>query len=158
MAVRKKNIAQSRKMQKPTSRKTTASKMRTAQKMRAQRSTKSKEAGNLSSFPSSPITQKQSKAQIFNELAELTGLKRADVKSVIAALKNLLERNLKGKGFGEFILPELGIKVRRIHKAATKARLGRNPFTGEEIKIPAKPARKTVKATALKKLKEIVLN
>jgi nucleoid DNA-binding protein len=112
-------------------------------------------AGSIN-FPSTPITEKLSKAQIFNELAEITGLAKGEVKTVFAALRNVVERNLKGKGHGEFVIPEVGIKVRRIQKGATKARMGRNPFTGEEIKIAAKPARKSVKATAMKALKEIV--
>ncbi len=107
------------------------------------------------SLPSSPITAKQTKAQIFAELAEITGLAKNDVRNIFSALKNVVERSIKGKGYGEFVIPELGVKVRRIHKAATKARMGRNPFTGEEIKIAAKPARKSVKATAMKALKEL---
>ncbi|MEJ2693640.1 MAG: HU family DNA-binding protein, partial [Candidatus Thiodiazotropha sp.] len=35
-----------------------------------------------------------------------------------------------------------------------KARMGRNPATGEAIKIPAKPAKTVVKVTALKALKD----
>jgi nucleoid DNA-binding protein len=34
--------------------------------------------------------------------------------------------------------------------------MGRNPQTGEEMMIAAKPAKKVVKVTALKKLKEMV--
>ncbi len=113
-------------------------------------------SGNIN-LPASPITEKQSKAQVFAELANITGLAKGDVKNIFAALKNVVERSLKGKGFGEFVVPEIGVKVRRIHKAATKARMGRNPFTGEEIKIAAKPARKSVKATAMKALKEIAV-
>jgi nucleoid DNA-binding protein len=48
------------------------------------------------------------------------------------------------------------MKVKVVKKPATKARLGKNPFTGEEIMIKAKPARKTVKVTALKGLKDMV--
>ena len=50
----------------------------------------------------------------------------------------------------------LGIKVRKAIKPATKSRKGRNPFTGEEITISAKPKRTTAKVTALKALKELV--
>jgi nucleoid DNA-binding protein len=41
-------------------------------------------------------------------------------------------------------------------KPATKKRLGRNPATGEQIMIAAKPARTVVKVSALKALKEAV--
>ena len=40
---------------------------------------------------------------------------------------------------------------------ATKKRMGRNPATGEEIVIPAKPATTRVRVTALKKLKDMIL-
>lgn len=113
-------------------------------------------AGNIN-LPTAPITEKLSKAQIFAELATITGMPKGEVKNLFAALRNVVERNLKAKGHGEFVIPEIGIKVRRIQKGATKARMGRNPFTGEEIKIAAKPARKSVKATAMKALKEIVM-
>ena len=107
-------------------------------------------------LPSAPITKKQTKAQILAEISSNTGLAKNEVKNMFAALKNLVERSIRGKGYGEIIIPELAIKVRRIQKKATKARMGRNPFTGEEIQIPAKPARKSVKATALKGLKELI--
>lgn len=107
-------------------------------------------------LPAAPITKKQTKAQIFSEISEITGLPKHDVKNTFTALRNMVERLIRGKGYGEIIIPELAIKVRRIQKKATKARMGRNPFTGEEIQIPAKPARKSVKATALKGLKELI--
>ncbi len=107
-------------------------------------------------LPSKVITDKQTKAQIFAELAEIAQISKSDVKNVLTALRNVIERHLKIKGSGNLTLPELGIKVRRIQKKATKARMGRNPFTGEEIQIPAKPARKSVKVSALKTLKAII--
>lgn len=106
-------------------------------------------------LPATAITAKQTKAQIIAEISEMTQLPKPDVKKVFSALKNLVERHVKPKGSGEVTIPELGIKIRRVVKKATKARMGRNPFTGEEIKIAAKPARKSVKATALKALKEL---
>lgn len=103
-----------------------------------------------------PISQKQSKSQIYAELAEIAKVSKHDAKNIIAAIKNIIERHVKPKGSGEIVLPDLGIKVRRIQKKATKARMGRNPFTGEEIQIPAKPARKSVKVSALKTLKALI--
>jgi endoglucanase len=55
----------------------------------------------------------------------------------------------------EFTLPGL-IKIRAVKRPATKKRMGRNPATGEEIVIPPKPASVRVRATALKRLKEMV--
>lgn len=103
-----------------------------------------------------PIAQKQSKSQIYAEIADLANISKNDVRNTIAAIKSLIERHVKPKGSGEITLPDLGIKVRRVHKKASKARMGRNPFTGEEIQIPAKPARKSVKVSALKTLKALI--
>jgi nucleoid DNA-binding protein len=104
----------------------------------------------------SPVSKKQTKAQIMAELSEMTGVSKSDIRNLFVALRNLAERHMNAKGSGQFAIPELGIKIRRVSKKATKARMGRNPFTGEEIKIPAKPARKAVRATVLKSLKEVV--
>src|SRR5687767_8457188 len=79
-----------------------------------------------------PIAVKQNESQIMKAVAEETGFKIADVKEVFASLNNLLSRHMKKRGSGEFKLPKLGLKVRRIKKPATKARMGRNPATGEE--------------------------
>jgi nucleoid DNA-binding protein len=113
-------------------------------------------SGSTLKLPSKVITEKQTKAQIYAEIAEITQVSKSEVKYVLTALRNVIERHLKNKGSGNLTLPELGIKVRRIQKKATKARMGRNPFTGEEIQIPAKPARKSVKVSALKTLKAII--
>lgn len=113
-------------------------------------------SANVIKFPSTSVTEKQTKAQIYSDIAESTGLSKTEVKNVFAALRNLVERHLKGKGSGQFSIPELGVKIRRVSKKATKSRKGRNPFTGEEITIPAKPARKAIRATILKNLKEII--
>lgn len=154
MALKKKAAAK-RKMAKTTARKIKpAAKKATVQGSRVA-TLKKVAAKSTATMPSSPITEKQSKAQIYAEIATITGIAKGDVKNMFSALRNVLERHIKGRGYGEFVIPELGVKVRRISKAATKARMGRNPFTGEEIKIAAKPARKSVKATALKALKEI---
>jgi nucleoid DNA-binding protein len=54
-----------------------------------------------------------------------------------------------------FTVPGL-LKMRVVKKAATKARKGINPFTGEEMMFKAKDASKTVKVAALKGLKDMV--
>jgi len=108
------------------------------------------------SKPLKAITTKQTKAQIVTSIAEETGLTKRDVVAVLSTLGSLARRHLLKRGSGEFTVPEVAIKLRRVTKAATKARKGRNPFTGEEITIKAKPARNTVRATALKALKEAI--
>lgn len=106
--------------------------------------------------PKPAIAKKQTKSQIIGTIAEETGLSKKDVSSVFNSLGDLTERHLKKRGSGEITIPDTGLKVRRVKKPARKARMGRNPFTGEEIKIAAKPASTGVRVTALKALKEKV--
>lgn len=165
MATKKKRTTKARKTQSATKRKVAKTATRSKAKAKAgktkakvskRKSTSASSTANVIKLPSAVVTQKQTKAQIYTELAESTGLTKSDVKNLFSALRNLVERHLKGKGSGQFIVPELGVKIRRVSKKATKARKGRNPFTGEEITIPAKPARKAVRATVLKNLKEVI--
>jgi nucleoid DNA-binding protein len=65
---------------------------------------------------------------------------------------------MQKRGSGEFQIPDTGVKIRRVKKPARKARMGRNPATGEEIKIAAKPAHTVVKVLALKALKDTINN
>ncbi|MGH8582193.1 MAG: HU family DNA-binding protein [Gammaproteobacteria bacterium] len=102
------------------------------------------------------ISEKQTKAAIIATMAEDTGLSRPQVKSVMNALANTARRHLMKRGSGEFVVPELAVKIRRVEKPATKARKGRNPLTGEEIMIKPKPARKGINVRALKALKEVL--
>ncbi len=100
------------------------------------------------------ITQKQTKTQIITAIAEDTGLTKKEVAQVFSSLGSLIKRHMQRRGSGEFTIPETGVKIRRVRKPATKARMGRNPATGEEIKIPAKPAHTVIKVGALKALKD----
>ncbi len=99
------------------------------------------------------IATRQTKTQIIADLAEETGLDKKQIASVFAALGRKIETHMKPKGSGEFTIPDTGIKVARVIKPRTKARMGRNPATGEAVKIAAKPARKAIRLTALKSLK-----
>ncbi len=94
------------------------------------------------------------KAVMISEIAENSGLNKKQVNSVIDELALIIERHIKKRAPGKFILPGL-IKVQVKKKPATKARKGINPFTGEPTTFKAKPARRVVKVTALKKLKEM---
>lgn len=96
-----------------------------------------------------------SKAQLLNALAEGSGVSRKEVLAVMEELNSLVERHVKKRGAGQFTLPGL-LKIRTVKKKATKRRKGRNPFTGEEIMIAAKPASTVVKVTPLKGLKDMV--
>ena len=102
------------------------------------------------------IGTKQTKLQIINTIAEDTGLTKKEVSAVFASLGELITRHVKKRGSGEFAIPDTGVKIRRVKKPARKARMGRNPATGEEIKIAAKPASTTVRVTALKSLKDAI--
>ncbi|HEX7036438.1 MAG TPA: HU family DNA-binding protein [Pseudomonadales bacterium] len=102
-----------------------------------------------------PVTQKMTKTGILNELAARTELTRKQVDTLLTELESLIERHISKRGVGEFTLPGL-LKVRAVKRPATKKRMGRNPATGEEIVIPAKPATTRVRVTPLKRLKEMV--
>ncbi|WP_339671626.1 HU family DNA-binding protein [Dasania marina] len=99
------------------------------------------------------ITEKMTKSQIFNDIAENAELSRKQVAAVFEELELLVERSIKKRGLGEFTIPGL-MKVTTVKKPAKKARKGINPFTGEEQMFKAKPASIAVKVRPLKKLKE----
>ncbi|MFP6836314.1 MAG: HU family DNA-binding protein [Pseudomonadales bacterium] len=101
------------------------------------------------------VKAKMSKTRIISDIAETTDLSRGQVGSVLDALEVLIERHIKKRSVGEFTLPGL-LKIRSVKRPASKARMGRNPATGEEILIGPKPASIRVRVTALKKLKEMV--
>ena len=102
------------------------------------------------------ITTKQTKTQIIAALADNTGLSKKDIGNVFAALGDMIEAHMKKRGSGEFTIPNTGVKIRRVKKPARKARMGRNPATGEAIKIAAKPASTVVRVSALKALKDTI--
>ena len=93
-----------------------------------------------------PMTQ----TQLADAVAEKAGLSRADAKKAIAALEEVV---LDEIGNAEKVkiggVVQLDVRVR----PATVARPGRNPATGEEITISAKPASVAVKARPLAKAK-----
>src|SRR5438552_11061113 len=86
---------------------------------------------------------KMTQTQIIAEMATKTGIAKKQVKDFLVSLTDLAYREAKK---GEFALPGLG----KLVKQKRKARLGRNPATGEEIKIPAKTVLKFRVAKAAK--------
>jgi nucleoid DNA-binding protein len=102
------------------------------------------------------IAAKQTQTQIISAIAEETGYRKKDVQGVLECLSSIAQRHIMKRGSGEFKIPYMGLKINRKDKPATKKRLGRNPATGEEIVIPAKPKRQVIKAVPLKQLKEVV--
>jgi nucleoid DNA-binding protein len=136
-----------------------AVKKKAAKKTTARRAApKKKVAAKKAAAPAKlkSITTKQTKTQIIQAIAEDTELTRKQVAEVFGSLGGLIQRHMQKRGSGEFTIPETGVKIRRVRKPARKARMGRNPATGESIKIAAKPASTVVKVTALKALKETV--
>ena len=95
-----------------------------------------------------------SKGEILSAAAEQTGLSRKQVASVFESLTGQIGTALGKKGPGTFIVPGL-MKINVIHKPATKARKGINPFTKEEQMFKAKPARKVIKVRPLKSLNDM---
>src|SRR5215210_3927639 len=85
--------------------------------------------------------------EIINQLAEKSGLKKAQAKEFFNALAALASSEVKKNG--EFTVPGFG----KLVKATRKAREGRNPATGDVIKIPAKT---TVKFRIGKALKDTI--
>ena len=102
------------------------------------------------------ITTKQTKTQIIASISEATELPKKDVAAVFVQLGQMIEGHMKKRGSGEFTIPDTGVKIRRVRKPARKSRMGRNPATGEAIKIAAKPASTVVRVSALKALKDTV--
>jgi DNA-binding protein HU-beta len=86
---------------------------------------------------------KMTQTQIVNEMATKTGLSKKQVKDFMTSLIDLAYREAKK---GEFALLGVG----KLVKQKRKARLGRNPATGEQIKIPAKTVLKFRVAKAAK--------
>lgn len=96
------------------------------------------------------------KTDVINTIAQMNNMTQKDVGSVFAAMKLLIERHMAKKGSGEFTIPDAGVKIHRVRKAASKPRNGHNPYTGEAMLIPAKKARNVVRVSALKFLKDAV--
>jgi len=133
-----------------------------AGKKSAARSNVKKKALSKSSGNPGPTVKKLgaaskpfTKTETLNAIVSLTGVAKKQVASVIEALEKVLEAHLKKGAAGMFTLPGL-IKCVVVHKPATRARKGINPFTGEEQMFKAKPARNVVKVRALGKLKRMV--
>jgi DNA-binding protein HU-beta len=93
-----------------------------------------------------PLTQ----TQMIAAVAERADLSKADAKRALAALDDVILAEL---GNAQKVriggLVQLTVRV----KPATKKRKGRNPATGEEIDIAAKPASVDLRARPLAKAK-----
>jgi nucleoid DNA-binding protein len=100
-------------------------------------------------------TKPRSKNDVFQTIAQHVGIHRRDVGAVFHTMASLIRADLSKSGSGIFNVPSMmRITVKR--KPATKARVGINPFTKEQVTFKAKPARNVVRVRPLKALKDMV--
>jgi DNA-binding protein HU-beta len=86
------------------------------------------------------------KSQIAASIAETTGITKKQTGEILEAIAQLAYKNARNT----FTFPGLG-KLVLVNR---KARMGRNPATGEAIKIPAK---RVVKFRVAKAAKDAIL-
>lgn len=93
------------------------------------------------------------RSQFLNAVADKTGAHRRDVEHVwenaVAVIRDAVKKgeDVSITGLGKF--------KQRVVKAR-KAGMARNPFTGEQVKVAAKPASKAPKFLPAKQFKEFV--
>jgi len=92
------------------------------------------------------MAKAMTKSQIMATLAEKCQMKKKDVAGLIETLVALAYKEAKNG----FTIPGLG----KLVLVQRKARMGRNPATGEQIKIPAK---KVVRFRVAKAAKDAIL-
>ena len=90
-----------------------------------------------------------SKSKIVSHMADKIGTPKKIAAQFFDELFKLAVKEAKG-GAGKFVIPNIGRAV----KAHRKARMGRNPQTGEAIKIKAKTV---VRLRAAKAFKDAIL-
>ena len=88
------------------------------------------------------------KAATVSHLADKAGLTKKQVIGIIDKIQTLAVKETKKNG--AFVLPGIG----KVVLSNRKARMGRNPQTGEPIKIAAK---RVVRIRAVKALKDAIL-
>ena len=91
---------------------------------------------------------RMTQTQLVKELAETCELNNKVARQFLDSFATIAVRETKKNGV--FVLPGLGRLVRQ----ERKARIGRNPATGEKIKIPAK---KVVKFRVAKAVKDAIV-
>ncbi len=91
---------------------------------------------------------KMTQSQLVKELAEAGGTNNKVAKTFVDSYAAIAVRETKKNGVA--VLPGIG----RLVRVDRKARMGRNPATGEAIKIPAK---KVVKFRVAKAVKDAIV-
>ncbi|MBK9187424.1 MAG: HU family DNA-binding protein [Phycisphaerales bacterium] len=132
-----------------------------AKKAKASKATKAAKAAPKVMKPTKITASSgpRKKSELFQVLADQTGLARKQVAGVFEVLSKVMAVDLakpSPSGPKIFVVPGL-MKVQSIHKPATKATTKANPFKpGEMMTVKAKPARTIVKVRPLKGLKSMV--
>lgn len=91
------------------------------------------------------------KTQLVNAIADnMDGTTKTHVRAFIAALGEVCTKTLKKEG--QFVLPGI-VKLVVAKVPPRPERTARNPATGQQMKVPAKPASKKLKARFLKAIK-----
>ena len=93
-------------------------------------------------------TQRMTQTQLVRGLAEAGEVTNKQSRAILDSLAGLAISEVKKNGV--FVLPGIG----RLVRVDRKARLGRNPATGETIKIPAK---KVVKFRVAKAVRDSIV-
>jgi len=100
-------------------------------------------------------TKARTKSEVYGQLAETAGLTRKQVAGIFEEMTTMIKKDLT-RGPGVFTVPGL-MKITVKKKPAQKAiKNWTNPFTGEIMTKPAKPASKVIKVRPLKALKDMV--
>lgn len=94
------------------------------------------------------VATKMTQSAIVKELAETTEIATKTAKHFMTVFAEMAVRETKKNGM--FVIPGIG----RLVRVDRKARIGRNPATGQEIKIPAK---KVVKFRVAKAVKDAIV-
>jgi nucleoid DNA-binding protein len=97
----------------------------------------------------------RSKSDVYSTVAQHAGIHRRDVAAVFHTLAGMIRADLSKAGPGIFNVPSM-MRITLKRKPATKARMGINPFTKEQVMFKAKPARNVVRVRPLKALKDMV--
>jgi len=92
--------------------------------------------------------QRMTQTQLVRSVAEACETNNKTARTMLECLSNTAIAEVKKNGV--FVLPGIG----RLVRVERKARMGRNPATGEAIKIPAK---KVVKFRVAKAAKDAIV-
>jgi nucleoid DNA-binding protein len=96
---------------------------------------------------------KLTQPELVEELAEETGWSKSDVRRFLDGLYNVIENNMR-EGYRVQVA---GVLIEPKLRAAMKKRKGRNPRTGEEVQIKARPASVVLKAKPVAPLTKVEL-